>query len=133
MHFYISEEKEKLQIDRVVELLHNTYWAAARTRSMIEESIKNSVCYGVYDSDRDILIGFARVLTDYATTYYLCDVVVDEECRGNGIGKALLQHIVSDTRYEGFKGILLTKDAHGFYKHYGFQEEPVRCMLRSNW
>lgn len=132
MNYYISDDKNKLQIDKIVELLNKTYWAATRSRKIVEESISNSVCYGVYDSDTNKLIGFARVITDYATTYYLCDVIIDETYRGNGIGKALLKEIISDSRYDGLKGLLLTKDAHDFYRQYGFREETSRFMLKAD-
>ena len=130
MNYYILDDKDKLQINRVVELLNNTYWAASRPKHIVEESIKNSICYGVYDEDTNILIGFARVITDYATTYYLSDVIVDENYRGNGIGKALIERVTEDPRYMGMKGLLLTKDAHGLYKKYGFNEETTRAMIK---
>lgn len=130
MNYYISDEKDKLQINRVVGLLNSTYWAASRSKHAIEESIKNSICYGVYDEYTNILIGFARVITDYATTYYLCDVIVDENYRRKGIGKALLKKISEDSRYTGMVGMLLTKDAHGLYKQYGFKEETNRFMIK---
>lgn len=132
MNYYISDDKDKIQIDKVVEMLNKTYWAATRPRKVIEESIKNSVCYGVYERDNNHIIGFARVITDYATTYYLCDVIIDESYRGNGIGKALLKKIVSDPRYVGLRALLLTKDAHNFYRQFGFQEEPSRFMWKIN-
>ena len=130
MNYFISDEKDKLQINRVVELLNSTYWAASRSEHTIEESIKNSICYGVYDKETNILIGFARVITDHATTYYLCDVIVDENYRSKGIGKALLKKISEDSRYTGMIGLLLTKDAHGLYKQYGFKEETNRFMIK---
>lgn len=107
MSFYISDNKDELQINRVTELLNNTYWAATRFNQVIEDSINNSVCYGVYDDETNILIGFARVITDYATTYYLCDVIVDENYRGKGIGKDLIKKIIEDSRYSGIVGLLL--------------------------
>ena len=130
MSFYISDNKDELQINRVTELLNNTYWAATRSKQVIEDSINNSVCYGVYDDKTNILIGFARVITDYATTYYLCDVIVDENYRGKGIGKDLIKKITEDSRYSGMVGLLLTKDAHGLYKQYGFNEEATRFMIK---
>ena len=130
MSFYISDNKDELQIYRVTELLNNTYWAATRSKQVIEDSINNSVCYGVYDDETNILIGFARVITDYATTYYLCDVIVDENYRGKGIGKDLIKKITEDSRYSGMVGLLLTKDAHGLYKRYGFNEEATRFMIK---
>lgn len=132
MNYYISKDPAKIQVSQLAELLHKTYWAENRPVEAIEQSIRNSLCYGAYDSEGDNLIGFARVITDYATTYYLCDVVVEEARRGNGIGKALLTEIVTDYRLLGLKALLLTRDAHGFYQRFGFREEPGKLMMKSN-
>lgn len=132
MNYYISKDPAKIQVSQLAELLHKTYWAENRPVEAIEQSIRNSLCYGAYDPEGDNLIGFARVITDYATTYYLCDVVVEEARRGNGIGKALLTEIVTDSRLCGLKALLLTRDAHGFYQRFGFREEPGRLMMKSN-
>lgn len=133
MHYYISKDPAKIQVSQLAELLHKTYWAENRPVEAIEQSIRNSLCYGAYDPEGDNLIGFARVITDYATTYYLCDVVVEEARRGNGIGKALLTEIVTDSRLFGLMALLLTRDAHGFYQRFGFREEPGRLMMKSNF
>lgn len=132
MNYYISKDPTKIQVSQLVELLHKTYWAENRPVEAIEQSIRNSLCYGAYDSVGDNLIGFARVITDYATTYYLCDVVVEEARRGNGIGKTLLTEIVTDSGLCGLKALLLTRDAHGFYERFGFREEPGKLMMKSN-
>lgn len=132
MNYYISKDPAKIQVSQLAELLHKTYWAENRPVEAIEQSIRNSLCYGAYDSVGDNLIGFARVITDYATTYYLCDVVVEEARRGNGIGKTLLTEIVTDSRLCGLKALLLTRDAHGFYQRFGFREEPGKLMMKSN-
>ena len=132
MNYYISKDSTKIPVSQLAELLHKTYWAENRPVEAMEQSIRHSLCYGAYDPEDGKLIGFARVITDYATTYYLCDVVVEEAHRGKGIGKALLTEIVSDPRLCGLKALLLTRDAHGFYQRFGFREEPGRLMMKSN-
>ena len=132
MNYYISKDSTKIPVSQLAELLHKTYWAENRPVEAMEQSVRHSLCYGAYDPEDGKLIGFARVITDYATTYYLCDVIVEEARRGKGIGKALLTEIVTDPRLCGLKALLLTRDAHGFYQHFGFREEPGRLMMKSN-
>ena len=132
MNYYISKDSTKISVSQLAELLHKTYWAENRPVEAMEQSIRHSLCYGAYDPEDGKLIGFARVITDYATTYYLCDVVVEEAHRGKGIGKALLTEIVTDPRLCGLKALLLTRDAHGFYERFGFREEPGKLMMKSN-
>ena len=118
--FYICDDNKKMAPESVMALLKQTYWASNRPLDKIAASIGNSVCFGAFDSDSDELIGFARVVTDFSTCYYLCDVVVDESHRGNGIGKALVNTITSDERFDALEGLLITRDAHGLYRQYGF-------------
>lgn len=132
MNYYISKDSTKIPVSQLAELLHKTYWAENRPVEAMEQSIRHSLCYGAYDPEDGKLIGFARVITDYATTYYLCDVVVEEAHRGKGIGKALLTEIVTDPRLCVLRALLLTRDAHGFYQRFGFREEPGRLMMKSN-
>lgn len=132
MNYYISKDSTKISVSQLAELLHKTYWAENRPVEAMEQSIRHSLCYGAYDPEDGKLIGFARVITDYATTYYLCDVVVEEAHRGKGIGKALLTEIVTDPRLCGLRALLLTRDAHGFYQRFGFREEPGKLMMKSN-
>ncbi|WP_441874589.1 GNAT family N-acetyltransferase [Paenibacillus sp. 2TAB26] len=93
---------------------------------MIKKSINNSVCFGVYDGDKQV--GFARVVTDFATMYYLCDVYIDEEYRGAGLGKKLVEVITE--QFEGMMGLLGTLDGHGLYEKYGFMKNTERFMNR---
>ena len=124
----ISDDKSKFPVEQAIELLHTTYWAENRDPEVIRKSIENSIVFGVYDEDS--LIGMARVVTDFATTFYLADVVIDEKYRGNGIGKKLISTIVSDKRFSSLLGILVTRDAHGLYEHFGFKRDTERAMTR---
>lgn len=128
--FQISDQKNLLQIDRICAMLATSYWANARSREAIEKSIQNSICFGVYSEG--VQIGFARCVTDYATIFWLCDVIVDEAYRGRGIGKALLEAVSSSDQLHGLGGILATRDAHGLYAQYGFAlADPGRFMRKA--
>lgn len=128
--FYIKQCEEAMQLDRIKDMLGKSYWAKDRSVETIEKSIENSRCYGAFSVDDHKQIGFARVITDYATFYYICDVIVDEDYRGNSIGKELVQAIVSDEALQGMKGLLLTGDAHGLYKRFGFKNLDNMCMFK---
>ena len=127
--FFISCQKD-FNVDELMALLKQTYWAAERPKELVEKSLQHSVNYGAFD-ELGRLIGFARVVTDFVSIYYVCDVIVDEEHRGLGIGKALVDTIVNDERFAHVGALLKTKDAHGLYRQYGFQDvDPGRVMYR---
>ncbi|HEX3046394.1 MAG TPA: GNAT family N-acetyltransferase [Bacillota bacterium] len=127
--YKISDNKDLISADSVRELLSKSYWASQRSQETIEKSIRNSICIGVYDHDN--LIGFARMVTDQATMYWLCDVIIEEAYRGKGLGKKLMECITEMEELKGMFGILATRDAHGLYEKYGFQKEPGRFMRRN--
>jgi len=126
--YVVSGDKARLSLDKVVELLSNSHWAAERPKEQIAASITNSLCFGVYHNSEQI--GFARVITDYATTYWLCDVIIAKQYRGLGLGKRLVRHIVEAEELKNLAGVLRTRDAHGLYEQYGFKREPERMMRK---
>ena len=128
MNYRIVDNAEEMKLEDIVRLLRMTYWADKRPEETIEKSLRGSDCFGIYIDATDKLIGFARVITDHATAYYLCDVIIDPEYRGSGLGKALVSHIVSRPEYQGLHGFLFTRDAHGLYKQYGFTPADGRSM-----
>jgi len=117
-------------IDEIARLLKMTYWADKRPIEQIEKSVKNSSCYGVYLEDEKKLVGFARVISDYATTYYLCDVIIDRAYQHKGLGTALVSHIESRPEYRGLRGILITRDAHSLYRKFGYEVLNDRAMVK---
>ena len=131
MKYKIVDAPEQIKTEDVVRLLRTTYWAEKRSVETIEKSIRNSSCYGVFVEGENRLVGFARVISDYAATFYLCDVVIDEAYRHNGLGTALVSHIVSLPEYSGLRGILLTKDAHSLYRKFGYEVINGRAMVRT--
>lgn len=129
MSYTIIEGTENIALDEVMPLLSQTYWASDRPREVVERSMKSSQCYGVR-SETGKLVGFARVITDFATNLYLCDVIIDSAHRGCGLGKALVSYVLSADEYKGLKGLLMTKDAHWLYEKYGFKAAEKRVMIR---
>ena len=76
------------------------------------------------------MVGFARIVTDYATMYWLCDVIIDENHQKNGLGKKLIEIITNMNELDGMFGILATRDAHGLYEKYGFYKVGEKYMRK---
>lgn len=117
--YKIKSGIENMNIADIQKLLNQTYWAKGRTVGVIEKSILNSISYGVFLNDKQV--GFARAVTDYSTMFWIADVIIDEEHRGRGLGKKIVETITSDKRIEGLLGVLSTEDAHELYENYGFK------------
>lgn len=125
--YIISKDKTMIQFERILDMLAKSYWASNRPKDIIQKSIDNSICYGVYV--QNVQVGFARIITDYATVYYICDVIIDEKFRGKGLGKRLINTIVDDEQLKVLTGMLLTSDAHGLYEHFGFVKSGEKFMI----
>ena len=130
MNYRIVDDLDQMNLSDIIRLLKSTYWADKRSDEQIEKSARNSSCYGIYVEGESKLAGFARVISDYATTYYLCDVVIDEEYQNKGLGTALVSYIESLPVYEGLRGILVTRDAHSLYRKFGYEAVDGRVMIK---
>ena len=117
--FYISTQKEKMDIDLIHSFLTRSYWAEGISKEIIRRSIQGALCFGVFENDRQV--GFARMITDRATFAYLADVFIIEEYRGLGLSKWLMEVILSHPDLQGLRRLMLaTRDAHELYKKFGF-------------
>jgi GNAT superfamily N-acetyltransferase len=112
-------------MDFVCRALGGTYWANARPRAVIRKSVRNSLCFGVYERRGGRQVAFARVVTDRATFSWICDVVVDERDRGRGIGKLLMASVAGHPLVRRGLNLLATRDAHGLYERFGFAREEM--------
>jgi GNAT superfamily N-acetyltransferase len=117
--YSISTDKSKLDVGLIHHFLYTTaYWAVGRPMSIVRRSIENSLCFGVYDGDEQV--GFARIVTDYATFGWMCDVFILPSHRGRGLGKWLVECVVSHPDVKALRRILLSsRDAHSLYEKYG--------------
>jgi GNAT superfamily N-acetyltransferase len=130
--FSISTDRDRLDIGVIHTFLTiDSYWGQGRAVETVKRSIENSLSFGLYHGQQQI--GFARVVTDYATFAWLADVFVLEAYRGQGLGKWLIEVIISHPELQKFRRwVLATKDAHELYRRFGFigLKRPERWMER---
>lgn len=121
--YVISTDPNRLDIAYIHAFLsQQSYWAMDRPYDVVERSIQNSLCFGLYDTTTDQQVGFARVITDHTTFGYLADVFIDADHRGHGLGKMLVKYIVNYPEFASFKRLLLaTRDADSLYTQFGFE------------
>ena len=134
--FIISTDRNRLPIDRIHKFLtEESYWAKERTLQQTVAAIENSLTFGVYENEKgENLIGFARVVSDYATFAYIGDVFIIKEFRGRGLSKWLMEIIVDHPDLQNLRRwILATRDAHALYEKFGFAalRFPERWMEKT--
>ena len=132
--FAVSDDPARLDLDFIHQALsEETYWAKGIPRATIERAVRFSLCLGLYDRARQF--GFARVITDRATYAYLCDVFVAPPYRGRGLGTWLVECLLKHPDLQGLRRFaLLTKDAHEFYRRFGFRApDSPRDFMEIRW
>src|SRR5271170_3107180 len=117
--FVLSTDRERLDLDVIHGFLTECYWAKGISGEIVARSIENSLCFGIYAESRQV--GFARVISDFATYAYIADVFVLGAFRGRGLGKWLMECIIQHPQLQGLRRwSLVTGDAHGLYAKSGF-------------
>ena len=119
--FTISTDPARIDVAAVHAYLTTSYWANGITREAVERSIAYSMPFGVYEAKKQV--GFARVITDRTTFAYLSDVFIMPEAQRKGLGKWLIDVIVSHPELQGLRRwLLFTRDARALYEKYGFTD-----------
>jgi GNAT superfamily N-acetyltransferase len=128
--YFLSTDPELLNVSLIHRFLsEESYWAPGIPREIVERSLKNSLCFGLFHESRQI--GFARVVTDRATFAWLGDVFVIDAYRSEGLGKWMIESLLEHPDLRGLRRILLgTRDAHGLYTQFGFTPlaDPTRFL-----
>jgi GNAT superfamily N-acetyltransferase len=131
--YWITTDISKLDFESIHNWITNSYWANGRTKEVMKKVMDNSLNFGLFCNDNQV--GFARVVTDYHTFAYLCDVIIDDSYRGKGLGKKLMKEVLEYPDLKTMKRwLLFTKDAHGLYRQFGFgkDETPDTTMIKKN-
>jgi GNAT superfamily N-acetyltransferase len=130
--YSISTDRSRLDVELIHDFISNqSYWGQGRTLEVVQRALDNSLNFGLYNDTKQV--GFARVVTDYATFAWIADVFIIPEHRGRGLSKWLMELMLSHPRLQGFRRwVLATKDAHSLYERFGFipLHRPERWMER---
>lgn len=141
--FLISTDPKRLDLGVIHGFLTNCYWSKGIPRDVVARSNEHSLCFGVYDGSNGasprladgaspgspVQVGFARVISDFATIAYVGDVFVLDSHRGRGLGKWLMECVTQHPALQNLRRwILTTRDAHGLYSQVGFT--PVKFPER---
>ena len=132
-NFTISTDPARLDVDAIADMLSRAYWAQGRTPEVVARYLQHSLTFGLYDGSHQI--GLTRVVSDYTTFAWLCDVFIHEDYRGHGLGKWLIETVHSHPDLQNLRRwMLATKDAHGLYSQFGWAplESPERWMMKIN-
>lgn len=120
-NIHITTHKHRFDMNLIHAFLsEESYWARNITLEKVQKAIENSLCFGLFDGDKQI--GFARVISDFSTIAYLGDVFVLKAYRGQGLGKMLMDAVHAHRDLQGLRRwILLTSDAHKLYEQYDWK------------
>lgn len=122
--FVISTNRDEFDIEPIHQLLTTTYWARERSLETVRRSFENSLPFVILRGDE--IIGFARIVSDFATFAWLADVFIREEFRGQGLSKWLMETIIAHEDLQGLRRwVLATRDAHGLYEQFGFDKMRI--------
>lgn len=130
--YTVSDDPARLDLRAMHAYLTRSYWSAGIPFALVERAVRSSLCIGAYD-EAGAQVGLVRVISDYATFCYVCDVYVLEDHRGRGLSKAMLGMVMDHPRLQGLRRwSLVTADAHGLYRQFGFKPvaQPERHMER---
>lgn len=121
---FVTTDSSAMDVTAIWDMLSRSYWAATRTKEIVEKSILNSVCVGIFVNSKQV--GFARVVTDHVTVAYLLDVIVHEDFRKRGFGKRLVQEILNHPELAEVDAFILATrpPTDALYAGYGFRELP---------
>ncbi len=122
--YFVSTDKARLDQVWIIQELKKTYWGGWYTAHTLIKAIDNSLCFGLYHRGTDAkerMVGFARVVTDYATFAWVCDVIISEHHRQKGMGEFLLSIVMGHPEVRPRSCLLTTRDAHGIYERFGFR------------
>jgi GNAT superfamily N-acetyltransferase len=124
--YILTDDRHRVDVKKVHQLLSSTYWAEGRSMEQVENSLQFSLCFSIF-KDKD-LVGFGRVVTDHVLFAWIADIVIDPVNRGEGLGKFMMSVITEHPDIPQHMQLLRTKDAHGLYEKFGFVADE--CMIR---
>jgi len=117
--YFITDDKNSIDLLATKELLNSTHWAKKRDMDTIKKTIENSLCFSLFHNNRQI--GFGRVISDFTTYAMFFDIIIEESWRAKGLGSWLFETMTNHHLIKGLKQVLWTSFAEGLYRKHGFR------------
>jgi GNAT superfamily N-acetyltransferase len=126
--FAVVDNQALIDVSAVHDFLHSSYWAKGRSKMVVQLAMERSLAFGLIHGDRTI--GFARVITDFAVVGIIEDVYVLPEYQGQGLGRFLMESLMSHPALGGLEIYTASRKARGFYEGLGFEplDDPAAYM-----
>lgn len=121
--FTLTDDSSRLDAERAFMLLQGTYWGVRRPREVVDKMIELSLCLVLLRGD--VQVGFGRVVTDYTVFSWIADIVIDPRYRSRGLGKWMMECVITHPAIQHTQMVLQTRDAHGLYERFGFTTNPA--------
>ncbi len=120
MSVTISNDAALLDVDLIHRFLcDESGWANGIDRATVQKSMRHSLCFGAYEDGAQI--GYARVVTDCATSAHLCDVFVVAAQRGRGLSRRLIEAVLAHPDLQGLRRFsLASSTARELYQKFGW-------------
>ena len=132
-HIQFCTDKLKVDFAQLQHLFIKTaFWARERNIDDLKIAIANSnPVVTVWDGER--LIGFARANSDGIYRAGIWDVVVDPNYQGVGLGRKLVQTVLSHPMVSKVERVYLTTThQQSFYERIGFKRNDTTTMVLYN-
>ena len=119
----LTDSSDQINLQRVHQLLQQTYWGVRRPFEAVEKMIRHSLCFSLLDNG--VQIGFGRAVTDYTVFSWIADIVIEPAYRRKGLGKWMMSCILEHPDLSKTQFVLQTRDAHALYEQYGFSRNAA--------
>lgn len=129
-NYVISDDRKAVDTAAVKKLMNSTPWGTHRNIATIGKIIDNSLCFSLFEKDRQI--GFGRAITDYTTYALFFDIIIAPTARGKGLGGWLFATMTVHPDIGDLKQVLWTSQADGLYRKFGFQTARKKPMVMFN-
>lgn len=125
----------RVETDQIISLYRAEGWwypggDSDKDATRLSAIVSGSHCFVVADADGGI-VGMGRAISDRFSDAYIQDVAVRHDCRGRGIGTAIVSALVSRLEADGLGWIGLVAERHSepFYYRLGFSPMPGATAL----
>jgi GNAT superfamily N-acetyltransferase len=129
--YRLAEGIGSVSFEDVHAMLVDAYWCRGIAPERVYQAARgSSLLLSVFFGPKQV--AYMRVVSDRATFGWICDVIVHEDYRGKGLGRAMVRHALAHPEHQKFRRwVLATQDAQGVYADCGFipLDHPDRWMV----